>query len=76
MVEEAARARAEGGAGKTSRGRSTVPRPAELIELEERLSERLDAPVKINFNGKTGKVVLSFKGLGELERIYRTMFGE
>ncbi len=75
MVEEAARARAEGGSGATRPTRSSVPRPAELIALEERLAERLDATVKINFNGKTGKVVLNFKGLEELERIYRTMFG-
>jgi ParB family chromosome partitioning protein len=76
MVEEAARART-GASGTTSGGgRSTIPRPAELISLEERLGERLDARVKINFNGKTGKVILNFKGLEELERIYRTMFGE
>ena len=77
MVEEAARARAgvppSGGGG----GRApAAPRPAELIELEERLAERLEAKVKINFNGKTGRVVLNFKGLEELERIYKTMFGE
>ena len=77
MVEEAARARAgvvPSGSGG-ARG-PAGPRPAELIELEERLAERLDAKVKINFNGKTGRVVLNFKGLEELERIYRAMFGE
>ncbi len=76
MVEKAARARVEGGSGKTTVPRSTVPRPAELIALEERLAERLDAKVNINFNGKTGKLVLNFKSLEELERIYRAMFGE
>ncbi|MBT8201729.1 MAG: ParB/RepB/Spo0J family partition protein [Acidimicrobiia bacterium] len=76
MVEEAARARA-GVTGTTpSRQSSTAERPAELVSLEERLADRLDARVRINYNGKTGKVVLSFKGLEELERIYRTMFGE
>ncbi|MBT8212568.1 MAG: ParB/RepB/Spo0J family partition protein [Acidimicrobiia bacterium] len=75
MVEEAARVRAEGGAGKRVAPRSSVPRPAELIALEERLADRLDAKVQIRFNGKTGKVVLDFKGLEELERIYRAMFG-
>jgi ParB family chromosome partitioning protein len=76
MVEEAARARAEGGSGKAIAPRSTTPRPAELISLEERLAERLDAKVNINFNGKNGKVVLNFTSLEELERIYRAMFGE
>ncbi len=76
MVEEAARARAGVTPSSPGAPRSTLPRPAELISLEERLSERLDANVKINFNGKTGKVVLNFKGLEELERIYRAMFGE
>jgi len=76
MVEEAARARTGAGAKSSGGGRSSIPRPAELISLEEALSERLDAKVKINFNGKTGRVVLGFKGLEELERIYRTMFGE
>lgn len=76
MVEEAARVRVEGGAGKGAAPRSSIPRPAELIALEERLAERLDAKVNIRFNGKTGKVVLDFKGLEELERIYRAMFGD
>ncbi|MDH3538538.1 MAG: ParB/RepB/Spo0J family partition protein [Acidimicrobiia bacterium] len=75
MVEEAARVRAQGGAGTGTSPRSSVPRPAELIALEERLAERLDAKVNIRFNGKTGRVVLDFKSLEELERIYRTMFG-
>jgi len=76
MVEEAARLRAEGGSGKGIAPRSSVPRPAELIALEERLAERLDAKVNIRFNGKTGKVVLDFKSLEELERIYRAMFSD
>ena len=76
MVEDAARARSGATPGTKGGTPSSVPRPAELIELEERLAERLEAKVKINFNGKTGKVVLNFKGLEELERIYRTMFGD
>lgn len=78
MVEEAARARAgidPGGSG-SARSKPVSERPAGLIALEERLAERLDAKVKIDFNGKTGKVVLNFRGLEELERIYRTMFGD
>lgn len=75
MVEEAARARA--GTGGTAVGpRAKSQRPPELASLEQRLAERLDARVKINYNGRTGKVVLNFSGLEELERIYRAMFGE
>ena len=77
MVEEAARARSGIEPVSSPRaGARPTERPAGLIELEERLAERLDATVKIDYNGKTGKVVLRFRGLEELERIYRTMFGE
>lgn len=69
-IEDAARARS----GSAPTKRPVVPRPAEIIALEERLAERLDTKAKINFNGKSGKVVLPFTSLEELERIYRAMF--
>ncbi|MDH3606803.1 MAG: ParB/RepB/Spo0J family partition protein [Acidimicrobiia bacterium] len=73
-IEDAARARAQGGAGAaTPAARPAVPRPAEIIALEERLAERLETKAKISFNGKSGKVVLPFSSLEELERIYRAM---
>ncbi len=77
MVEEAARARAEGPAkaGTKSRSRTTPARPAEIIALEQRLGEHLQADVKIEYKGKGGKVLLRFDSLAELERIYRSMLG-
>lgn len=73
-VEDAARARAEGGTSPVRSRRPDVPRPAEIIALEERLAEKLATKAKINFNGTSGKVVLPFTSLEELERIYRAMF--
>jgi hypothetical protein len=46
-----------------------------VIELEARLAEHLDAPVKIDYGTRGGKVLVRFKDLDGLERIYRRMFG-
>lgn len=77
MVEEAVRARSEGtGKAKPKRkAKAGAARPAEIIALEQRLGERLATDVKIDYNGKGGKVTLGFKSISELERIYRTMLG-
>ncbi len=72
QVEDAVRARTE------PRGPSAPPaakaRPAEIIELESRLGDRLGAPVKIDYTGRRGKIVVRFKTLDDLERIYRVLF--
>jgi hypothetical protein len=77
MVEEAARARSEGGSKAKSKrkakGRSA--RPVEIITLEQRLGEYLATDVKIDYRGKGGRVLLGFESLSELERIYRAMLG-
>lgn len=74
-LEEAVRARQEGGPA----GRETRPpreRPAEILALEERLSERLATPVAIDYGKRgRGKVTVRFGSLEELERIYRALFG-
>lgn len=77
MVEDAARARAEG-TGKTpaKRARTVKARPAEIIALEQRLGEHLGTDVKIEYKGRGGKVLLRFDSLAELERIYRSMLGD
>ena len=74
QVEEAVRSRS-GEVGRRSGGRRPVERPAALLELEERLGERLGAPVEISYRGRRGRLVVTFGSLDELERIYRTFLG-
>ena len=52
-----------------------MPRPAAMIELEERLSEHLGSKVKISYGARGGKVVVGYRDLDDLERIYRRFFG-
>jgi len=74
-VEEAVRARQEGG-GRVPEPRVRAERPAEILALEERLSERLATTVAIDYGKRGwGKVTLRFRSLEELERIYRVLFG-
>ena len=49
-------------------------RPAAIIELEERLSERLATRVKITTRGEGGRMVIRYGSLEDLERIYRQLF--
>jgi ParB family chromosome partitioning protein len=72
QVEEAVRARA----GKPGTPRATVRevRPVEIIELEQRLRDRLDSKVNISYRNHKGKVEIAFGSLEELERIYRRFF--
>ena len=48
-------------------------RPVEIIELEKRLGERLDANVRITYRNQKGRVEIRFGSLEELERLYRLM---
>ncbi len=70
-VEEAIRLRSTQ-AGRP--GRSTAVRPAAIIELEERLQDRLGTRVKIDFRGKSGKITITYTSPEDLERIYRHLF--
>jgi ParB family chromosome partitioning protein len=49
-------------------------RPAAIIELEERLSEKLETEVKIKTTGDGGRMMIRYGSLEELERIYRRLF--
>ena len=73
QLEEAVRA-GKGAAGVGARSRSTVPRPAAVIELEKRLAEQLGTKVSIRYKDNKGQVVLRFAGLDQLEQIYRRFF--
>jgi ParB family chromosome partitioning protein len=74
-VEEAVRARA-GGVEPAPEPRVRQERPAEILALEERLSERLATPVAIEYGKRgRGRLTVRFRSLEELERIYRVLFG-
>jgi ParB family chromosome partitioning protein len=71
LVEEAARERA----GEPSSGRAPrQPRPAAIIELEERLTERLGTAVTIRPRGEGGRLIIKYSSLDDLEQIYRALF--
>jgi ParB family chromosome partitioning protein len=71
-VEEAIRLRAT--QGQTSSVRSRKLRPAAIIELENRLRERLETKVTIDYRGKGGKITIKYSSSEDLERIYRHLF--
>jgi len=75
QVEEAVRARSEPGrSGHSSRSSSPrTPRPAAIIELEERLGEHLSTPVDIAYGRKGGRISVRFADLDDLERIYKAL---
>ena len=73
QVEDAVRIRANQPDGEVPT-KVTQVRPVAIIELEHRLSEHLGTPVKIQYKGDKGKVVINFSSLDELEKIYRDFY--
>ncbi|MDJ0791100.1 MAG: ParB/RepB/Spo0J family partition protein [Acidimicrobiia bacterium] len=71
-VEEAMRLRAT--QAQAGRARSAAVRPAAIIELEERLRDRLDTKVTIDHRGTGGKITIRYGSPDDLERIYRHLF--
>ncbi len=45
-------------------------RPAALLEVEERLSDHLDTRVQVDVGARTGKLVVTFADLEDLDRIF------
>ena len=75
-VEEAVRERTEGPSPALQRRPiPATPRPAAIIELEDRLSDHLGSKVRISYGERGGKLVVAYRGLDELERIYKRFFG-
>ena len=70
QVEEAVRLR-RGEA--TSAPRLREVRPAEIIELEMRLAERLGNKVRVDFRQGKGALRIDYRSLEELEKIYRRL---
>lgn len=80
QIEDAVRARLGGGGqAKLSRvergGGRPASRPAEVLELESRLAGHLDAPVRIDYGRRGGKIVVKFRDLDALQRLYVKLFG-
>ena len=78
QLEEAVRL-GKGMVRDTKRRRPAEPRPAVIIELENRLAEQLGTSVDIRYKKRKGgavdgQVVLRFSGLDQLEQIYRRFF--
>lgn len=71
-VEEAVKVR--DAAGPAAPPRLPEMRPAAIIELEERLSERLATTVTIKTRGEGGRMIIRYGSLEHLERIYRQLF--
>lgn len=73
QVEDAVRARVE--SGETPRAATARPmRPAAIIELEQRLTDELGAKVKITYGKRGGKLMINYRSLDDLERVYRRLF--
>jgi ParB family chromosome partitioning protein len=72
-VEEAVRAREGGDAATRARRRAPVNRPPGFAELEDLLAEHLATRVKVEEQGRRGRIVIQFAGLDDLERLYRAM---
>lgn len=78
QLEEAVRL-GKGMTRDNARRRPAVPRPAVIVELENRLAEQLGTSVDIRYKERKsgavdGRVVLRFSGLDQLEQIYRRFF--
>jgi ParB family transcriptional regulator, chromosome partitioning protein len=74
QVEEAVKARVTTGERPAARATITEVRPVEIIELEQRLRDRLDSRVEIKYGNRKGLVEIHFGSLEELERLYRRFF--
>ncbi|CAN5351084.1 MAG: ParB/RepB/Spo0J family partition protein [Acidimicrobiia bacterium] len=73
QVEDAVRIRTRFAGEQTTKPRKV--RPPAILELEERLAERLGTRVDIDHAGRGGKMVIRYRSLDDLERIYRNLFG-
>jgi ParB family chromosome partitioning protein len=72
-VEEAIRLRST---QTTSAGSPRIKeiRPAAIIELEDKLKDKLGTSVKIDYKGKGGRITIKYASADDLERIYRHLF--
>ena len=74
-VEEAVRARV-GDTPQLAVPKRKVERSAEILSLEERLTDHLGSTVRIDYGARGGKIVVRFGSLDDLERLYRSLLGD
>jgi ParB family transcriptional regulator, chromosome partitioning protein len=73
QIEEAVRLRRGEQPARGGRPRLREIRPAEIIELEQRLADRLTARVKVEFKGGRGALHIDYGSVEDLEKIYRKL---
>jgi len=66
QVEQAVNARAP--RKRTSRTRT--PRPAQIVELETRLTDQLGLPVSISYGNQKGSVKVGYNSIDDLQRVF------
>jgi ParB family chromosome partitioning protein len=74
QVEDAVRARNQAMRDEPPTKRPKSPRPAAIVELEQRLRDHLSTKVKIKYANDRGRLMIDFTSLDDLERIYRRFF--
>ena len=67
QTEEAAKSRTP--ARRTKSG-DNPPRPAQILELETRLSDRLGLPVSITYRNQKGNLKVGFNSIDDLQRVF------
>lgn len=73
QVEDAVRLRRGEEPAKGGRPRVREVRPAEIIELEHRLADRIGTKVKVEFRGGRGALHIDYASVEDLEKIYRRL---
>ena len=75
QVEDAVRLRRGEEPLKGGRPRAREVRPAEIIELEHRLADRLNSRVTVEFRSGRGALRIDYGSVEDLEKIYRKLMG-
>ena len=75
QIEEAVRLRRGEEPAKGGRPRVREVRPAEVIELEHRLRDRLDTKVTVEFRDGRGALHIDYRTVEDLEKLYRKLIG-
>jgi len=75
QIEDAVRLRRGEESPKGGRPRVREIRPAEIIELEHRLADRIGSKVKVEFRAGRGALHIDYASVEDLEKIYRKLMG-